>query len=218
MELGGWISTIVAGLLSGLLGGIWSAAVIARKGEVARKRYVAELATWRELATYRDLLRYDHDQVYVQQSFPVKYAEIKGQQQLAEKVLVHLPVLGRKTRSKLYRGLYALVGPTSLSWIEKYLYVPEEQRNAEGDGIHQVVEQYKAIKDEKYQGAISALLRTQNKTSEHQELYDKIMAMFDELMALVAPDRPGPCEKIFGRITDAWRAARTRASHLGPQL
>lgn len=209
MDLGAWTSTIVAGLLSGLLGGMWTAAAIARKGEVARKRYAAELATWRELATYRDLLRYDHDQLYVQQSFPVKYAEIKGQQQFAEKVLVHLPALGRSTRAKLYSGLLFLVGPTSLGWVEKYLYVPDEQRNADGDGQQQLVEQYKAIKDDEYRGAVSALLRTQNKTSEHQDLYDSIMTSFASLMALVAPDRPGPWGKIRGSVTSRWRTART---------
>ena len=212
MELGGWISTIVAGLLSGLVGGIWTAAIIARKGEVARKRYEAELATWRELATYRDLLRYDHDQLYIQQSFPVKYAEITGQQQLAEKILVHLPSLGRKTRAKLYGGLYVLVGPTSLSWVEKYLYVPGEQRNAQGDGQQRFVEQYKALKDDEYRGAISVLIRTQNKVAEHQVQYDSIMAMFASLMALVAPDRPGAGEKIRRWVAARWLAVLSRIS------
>lgn len=209
MDLGGWIATIMAGLLSGLLGGLWTSATIARKGEVARKRYEAELAIWRELATYRDLLRYDHDQLYVEQAFPVKYAETKGQQELAEKVLVHLPALGRKTRAKLYRGLHVLVGPTSLGWVEKYLYVPDEKRNAEGDGRQQFIEHHRAIKDDEYRGAISALIRTQNKPSEHQNLYDSLMTRFDSLMALVAPDRPGPLGKIRGWVMARWDAAST---------
>lgn len=206
MDVGGWIATaapgLLSGLLSGLLGGLWTASAIARRGEVARKRYEAELAIWRELVTYRDLLRYNHDQLYVDQAFPATYAEIKGQQEFAEKVLIHLPALRPRTRARLYGGLHALVGPTSLGWVEKYLYVPDGMRNAEGDGRQHFVEQYRALKDEEYRGAISALIRTQNKVSEHQELYDSVMSLFGSLLSLVAPDRQGP----WGRLIKKARA------------
>lgn len=180
--------TLLAALLSGAVGGSISAGSAARRAEQAKDRYRAERAIRATLLSYKAMLVYDHDQVYVVSSYPVSYADIKGQESFAAEVLKWLPFLTARTRNVIRDRLATLITPTSLEWVEKYIDVPVDARDSERDDKRQFMEQYRALREASDpEGLIRRLIRTQN-DPQHNQQYAEVLAVFDELLLLVKID------------------------------
>lgn len=134
------------------------------------------------------MLVYDHDQVYVASSYPVSYADVKGQERFAADVLKWLPFLAARTRKTVRDAIARLITPTSLEWVEKYIDVPADARDLDRDDKRQYMEQYRALREASDpEGLIRRLIRTQN-DPQHNEHYAEVLAVFDDLLLLVKVD------------------------------
>lgn len=189
--------TLLAALLSGAVGGSISAGAAARRAEQSKDRYRAKSAIRATLLSYKAMLVYDHDQVYVVSAYPVSYADIKGQERFAADVLNWLSFLTARTRKSIRDGLSALITPTSLEWVEKYIDVPADARNLDRDDKRQFMEQYRAIREASDpEGLIRRLIRTQN-DPQNIEHYAGVLAVFDEPLLLVKIDDVPWWERAF---------------------
>lgn len=185
MDPVGWVATVIAGLLSGAVGGVLASGEIARRTEAARDRYKARAAIRAALIEYRDLLKYDHDQLYVKSSYPESYASVSGQEAMAQRVLSQLPALKVADRENIRERLRTLIGQASLDWVEKYLWVPKHERDSERDDSRQAMELVKALHSQEDEGSLRRLLKSQNDPN-HALYYAETVSAFDELIAIVS--------------------------------
>jgi hypothetical protein len=85
-------ATVLVGLLSGATGGVVAARAIGQRTREGERRYQAICAVRALVTEYRGLLEFHRNRLYEEQrGFPLEYASLQSQEELAIGVLRELP-------------------------------------------------------------------------------------------------------------------------------
>lgn len=183
------ISTIF-GLIGGAVGGILTAGRITVLGITARERYEAKANIRSILNAYKAQLAYNHDSVYRTDSYPSKYADVEGQDELAESVLRELPAMTPRSRRALRQSLTRLVGALPVTLAENRLHLPAESVDDTEVRQRRVTHMLKAINEDQpdqTKGLLSDLLRTQNEKFKHKEVLSNTLSELNKMLHIVRP-------------------------------
>ncbi|MFJ3229222.1 hypothetical protein ACIPJS_38555 [Streptomyces sp. NPDC086783] len=185
-----WIGNALLALVAGSVGSLLSVPTSQRLGEAAKARFATRQRLHGTLSAYRQELEYQHDRsVTEQHGYPPEFAELEGQETLAEEVLRGLPDLSKRMRKQLRHDLQLLVGPTMLAFAESRMWVPEAVRanETERGRLELLLRRVNREPDRYSEGHLQRLLSEQNRLPEHDDHYQKALEALDRMACRVMP-------------------------------
>ena len=174
------------GIVAGAVGGVLTAAPIARRAARSNERYELRAQIHKALRTYGATIAYIESMLPRRSYYPADYADLPGQYQLCEAVLEPAALLPRRTQRILREGLLQLVGTTTLEACERAVGVPAEQVDVELQRTDRALAQTKAVHHPEIEDT-SAYLRRLVTNHFDAEAREAALATLDRMAKAVRP-------------------------------
>jgi hypothetical protein len=129
-----------AGIISGLFAGVFSAGIIAWKTAVTADRYRATVTIRGILVSFRAQLLYDEQRDFAASLKPKSFVDAHHRQAMAIEVMAQTGALSSGKARRIRAGLAALLGPTSLGYAERRVFLPNGFVDDDADNTQQALQ------------------------------------------------------------------------------